>query len=184
MRRLCLLLVLLAVAWADDLDGPLTEAGRMVDDENFRAAISRYHEILVSFPGLDTNRRSRIYNNLGYCHYRLHDYPSAIGFYRQALELDANYFLCLNNLAAVLVKTKQYRQALPYLERADALNGGYVKVVFNLFVAHARLQERSQARAYLRRALELDRGYTLQRLKRQNFGDGQIVRLEEWLREP
>jgi tetratricopeptide (TPR) repeat protein len=134
-------------------------------------------EILKESSQLDYLRISRIYNNIGFSYYKLNDLESALNYYKQALKIDGNYVVCLNNVAAVFLNQKKYREALTYLTHAYTQDGNNVKVSFNLFVAHANLENKESAKFYLGRAFEIDEDYTIERLKRNGLTDKQIKKI-------
>lgn len=173
----CFLLFLLLCTGTlspDDLDKKYIQAGILIDKNNYEKAIILYKEILKERSKLDNHRTSRIYNNIGFSYYKLSDLESALSYYKQALKIDHNYVICLNNAATVFLNKKKYGEALNYLTHAYTQDGNNVKVSFNLFVAHANLKNRESAKFYLGRAFEIDENYTIKRLKKNGLTDKQI----------
>jgi len=158
------------------------EAGLLLDAGRYAEALIVYKEALKEDGVLDGKKRSRIFNNIGYCHYKLDDLDAAIDYYRQALEIDTDYAVCLNNMAVVLMNQKRYKDALPYLERADLIQKN-VKILFNLFSAHYYLDNRKEALAYIKDAFRLDEDYTEDRLKKKNISREDIDRLKKYIRD-
>ena len=103
------------------LEDKYHEAGFLLDASRYSEALILYEEVLKEGAAFDDNRKSRIFNSMGYCHYKLDDRDAAIDDYRQSLEIDPNYVLCLNNMAVVLMNQKRYKDALLYLQRADLI---------------------------------------------------------------
>ena len=152
-------------------------ASILIDKNQYKKAISVYQDMLKSGFELSEHMKSRIYNNLGYCYYKLKNLEDAYRFYTKALEIDGSYFFCLNNISAVLIKQKKYQEALPYLNRAFDLDKEYIKVVFNLFVVQANLKSENLAEYYLKKAFEIDKDYTIERLRKNNISDKQIEKI-------
>lgn len=169
------------VSSQERIDDPYAQAGILVDDGRYRQAIPIYQELLKDGEGLSEVRKSRIFNNLGYCHFQLNDYDEAYACYRQALDLDDGYSLCLNNISAVLIKQSRFKEALGYLHRAYDLDPNSIKALFNLFTAYAKLENQDLAKYYLKLAFEKDTEYTVKRLKMKNVSDRDISRIQSFL---
>jgi len=178
--------LLLAATPVSDIKEQIQQAGNLIDHNRFELAKSIYQTILSKSEikhQLNTLQLSRLYNNMGFCHYRLKEYDQAIETYLKALHLDPKYLLCLNNISAVLIKQEKYKEACKYLHEAYLLNDKSIKVIFNLFVAYANLNQKPQAGTFLKEAFQLDRQYTRTRLKKNNFTSKQIKRIENKLME-
>lgn len=154
-----------------------TKAAVLVDENRFESAITVYQALLKTFSSFSETKKSRILNNLGYCHYKLERYDEAYVCYLKALEIDRNYLLCLNNISAVLIKQNKYKEALTHLQKAFALDSQHVKVIFNLFVAYANLEDKDSAARYLKLAFGVDKDYTTHRLKMKNLSEKNIARI-------
>jgi Tfp pilus assembly protein PilF len=154
------------------------KAGSLVDDAQFVRALAIYQEILNAEPSPDPKTKSRILNNMGFCHYKLQNTEKAEEFYRQAIDIDPDYATCLNNLAALLMNRGKHEEALPYLNRAHGLEKN-IKVVFNLFVCHYYLKHEREARAFIEEAFALDDAYTSDRLKSKNISPKDVERLRK-----
>ena len=133
------------------------KAALLVDENRFESAITVYQALLKTFYCFTETKKSKILNNLGYCHYKQERYGEAYACYLEALEIDQNYLLCLNNISAVLIKQNKYKEALTHLQKAFALDPQYVKVIFNLFVAYANLEDKDSAAHYLKLAFGVDK---------------------------
>lgn len=168
---------------SDKSDEQYNKVAVLIDNNKYEQAIEIGKEILKNDHELGDFKRSRLYNNIGYCYYKLDKFEEAYNFYLKALAIDNTYFLCLNNISAVLIKQKRYKEALPYLNKAHALDGRYVKVVFNLFVTYINLKNVEMAKHYLKMAFEIDRDYTLKRLKRNGLAGKQMMEIQKFLKD-
>ncbi|MEW6455794.1 MAG: tetratricopeptide repeat protein [Acidobacteriota bacterium] len=168
---------------SDKSDEQYNKVAVLIDDNQYEQAIQLGKEILKNGQKLGDFKKSRLYNNIGYCYYKLEKFEEAYNFYLKALAIDSTYFLCLNNISAVLIKQKRYEEALPYLNKAHALEGRYVKVIFNLFVTYINLKNVEMAKHYLKKALKIDKDYTLKRLKRNGATDKQIMEIQKFLKD-
>jgi len=166
---------------ADDLDKKYKKAGILIDENHYKGAILLYREILKDDFEVDYHKKSRVLSNIGYCFYKQNDFKNAYDFYKKALEIDSNYFLCINNISAVLIKQKKHKEALSYLNRAHELDNKYIKVIFNIFVVYANLKNKDLARYYLEKAYEIDKDYTIKRLKKNGITDKQIIKIQKYL---
>jgi len=166
---------------ADDLDKKYEKAGIFINENHYRAAILLYKEILKENFCLDSHKESRIFNNIGYCYYKLNDFENALTFYNMALEIDNDYVVCLNNMTATLMKQKKYKQALPILSHAYQLDRSNIKVIFNLFVIYINLKNKELAKYYLKRAFLINKDYTKERLKKNGITNKQIIKIQKYL---
>jgi tetratricopeptide (TPR) repeat protein len=162
-------------------DDPYAQAGRLIDLGWYGKAISAYREILEKGEDANSVRTLRIYDNLGYCHYKKNEFDEACVWYRRALELDDRYPVCLNNIASALIKQSRFRDALPYLYRVRDLDPDSIKVIFNLFTAYAQLEDEARAKQYLKLSPDKDKAYTIGRLKMKNVSDLDIARIQRLL---
>lgn len=164
----------------NDLLKKYNKAGILLDKKHYKEAIILYLEILKKKFEQDNYQISRIYNNIGYSYYKLNDQDKALNFYNEALKIDNNYVVCINNVAAILLNQKKYQEALSYLTKAYRLDCSKIKVCFNLFVAYVYLQNKEFAKYYLQKAIKIDRGYTIKRLKRNGFTNNQIKKIQNF----
>lgn len=153
----------------------------LLDKNRFAEALVVYEEILKTDASLEDKKKSRVFNNLGFCYYKLNDLEKARQYYGKALDLDRNYSVCLNNLAVVLMNQKKYEEALLYLDQAYGVEKN-IKIIFNLFVTHYYLDHRKEALAYIEEALRLDEAYTQDRLKKKNVSQRDIERLKKYVK--
>lgn len=168
---------------ADSLDEKYNKACILLDKNRYKEAILLYKETLKDDFELDDHRKSRTYNNIGYCYYRLNDFKNAYNFYIKALDIDNNYFLCLNNISAVFIKQKKHKEALSYLKRAYELDNKHIKVIFNLFVVYAKLKNKDLAKYYLEKAFKIDKDYTMKRLKKNGITENKVKKIQRFLRD-
>lgn len=168
---------------SDKSDEQYNKVAVLIDNNQYEQAIGLGKEILKNDQELGDFKRSRLYNNIGYCYYKLDKFEEAYNFYLKALAIDNAYLLCLNNISAVLIKQKRYKEALHYLNKAHALDGRYVKVVFNLFVTYINLKNVEMAKHYLKMVFEIDKDYTLKRLKQNGFSGKEIMQIQKFLKD-
>ena len=109
------------VATSNNLDNKYVKAGKLIEEGNYEKAIFLYEEILKNNHEIDSYKKSRIFNNIGYCNYKQNEWENAIKFYKMALEIDNNYGVCLNNIAAALMNKNKHKEALLYLTKAYKL---------------------------------------------------------------
>lgn len=167
---------------ANDSEEKYHKAGNLIDENRFREAVSLYVEILKDDFELDNYKKSRIYNNIGYCYYKLKDYENALTYYKKAIKIDNNYLFCLNNISAVLLKKKKFAETLIYLNKAYEINKNSIKIIFNLFIVHARLRNKNLAKYFLNKAFEIDKDYSVKRLKKNGLSTDEIKKIQEALK--
>lgn len=166
---------------AYELEDKYDRANLLIDRHSYKRAISLFMEILKTNSVLDNHKISRIYNNIGYCYYKLDDLESAQNYYLLALKIDHNYVVCLNNVAAVLMNKEKYKESLPYLNKAYELDKNNIKVIFNLFAVNYYLKNKSKAKFYIEKAFKVNENYTTKRLRKNNFSKSKIRKLREYL---
>ena len=71
----------------------------------------------------DQEEQSKIYNNIGICYERLHEYDNAINFYQKGLDLISldnkkSRAIFMNNIAIILINNKQFDEAEKLLSDA------------------------------------------------------------------
>lgn len=160
----------------------LLKAGGLVDQCLYQEAITLYLRVLEdSSTNIDKKTKSRLYNNTGFCLFKLGDHERAMQYYQKALREDPSYTICLNNLAAVNMNMKKYLQALSFLKQAYKLDNSNIKVVFNLFVVHYYLKNKNEAARYLKEAFELNEEYTEERLRKKKISQADILKLKRYL---
>ncbi len=177
------ILLLSSLVISSNYDEKYNKASTLIDNGKYKKAISLYNEILNNDHELDSHKKSRLFNNIGYCYYKKGEFDNALCFYKDAIEIDSNYLLCINNISSVFIGQKKYKEALYYLKKACRIDEKYIKVVFSLFVVHAKLKNKELAATWLRRALELDEDYTIKRLKRNGLTNRQILKIREYLKK-
>lgn len=166
---------------AFELEDKYDKANLLIDKNNYKGAISLFVEILKTNSVLDNHKISRIYNNIGFCYYKLDDFDNALDYYVLALKIDHNYVLCLNNVAAVLMNKEKYKESLPYLNKAYELSKKNIKVLINLFVVNYHMNNKRKAKFYIEKAFKVNENYTTERLRKNNFSKSKIRKLREYL---
>lgn len=166
---------------AYELEDKYDKANLLIDKNNYKGAISLFVELLKTSSVLDNHKISRIYNNIGYCYYKLDDFDNALDYYVLALKIDHNYVVCLNNVAAVLMNKEKYKESLPYLNKAYELSKKNIKVLINLFVVNYHMNNKRKAKFYIEKAFKVNENYTTERLRKNNFSKSKIRKLREYL---
>lgn len=186
-RILVLAVVLLegnaGLAFSEDpLDVLLGTAAKYVDAEKYQKAFTLYQRVEPQLRTLSETVQARIYNNMGFCAFKLRIFGEAASYYRQALNRKGDYVICLNNMAALLMNQKKYQEALAYLKRADAIDKRNIKVLFNMAVCLGYQRNERESLVYMKRAFELDEDYTYHRLRSRHISDKYIRKLRERIR--
>lgn len=171
------------IALSNYFDEKYKKAGMLIDENQYKKAILLYEEIVKDNYEIDSYKKSRIFNNFGYCYYKLNELKRALNFYKKALDVDENFVVCLNNIAAVLMNQKKYKEALSHLTKAYQLDNGNIKVIFNLFVVNYNLKNNEDALNYIEEAFNIDENYTIKRLKKKNISTNEIKRLRKYLKK-
>ena len=171
------------VATSNNLDNKYVKAGKLIEEGNYEKAIFLYEEILKNNHEIDSYKKSRIFNNIGYCNYKQNEWENAIKFYKMALEIDNNYGVCLNNIAAALMNKNKHKEALLYLTKAYKLNDSNIKIIFNLFVSNYYLKNKEEALYYIEEAFNIDQNYTLKILKKNNISNSNIRKIRKYLKK-
>jgi tetratricopeptide (TPR) repeat protein len=159
----------------------VNKAGILIDKEKYDEALLTYSEILQKNSEFEAIKLSRIYNNIGFCHFKLKDVDNAIYYYKKALELDSNYSTCFNNLGAVFMGQKKYEEALFLLKKSYYIEKTNIKVLFNLFVINYYLKNKKEAIFFIDEAFKIDENYTESRLRKKNISKSDIKKLRKYL---
>lgn len=170
------------IALSNYFDEKYKKAGMLIDENYYKKAILLYEEILKDNHEIDSYKKSRIFNNIGYCYYKLNEVEKASNFYKKALDVDENFVVCLNNVAAVLMNQRKYKEALPRLTKAYQLDNCNIKVIFNLFVVNYYLKNKEDALNYIEEAFNVNENYTMKRLRKKNISTNDIKKLRKHLK--
>lgn len=171
------------IALSNYFDEKYKKAGISIDENHYKKALLLYEEILKDNHQIASYKKSRIFNNIGYCYYKLNELKNALFYYKKALDVDENFVVCLNNVAAVLMNQRKYKEALPHLTKAYQSDNGNIKVIFNLFVVNYYLKNNEYALNYIEEAFNIDENYTIKRLRKKNISTNEIKRLRKYLKK-
>jgi tetratricopeptide (TPR) repeat protein len=100
-----------------------------------------------------------ILNQLGLIHQRLRSYGEAIFFFRQAIELNRQYFDPSFNLANVLSELSRYEEALPHYDKALEIEPRQVDAYSRRGNALKNLNRFDEASGSYRKAIEINPEY-------------------------
>jgi CHAT domain-containing protein/Tfp pilus assembly protein PilF len=130
-RRLLLLLLLLSAAWIvadDDPDTALAHARTVYSQQGPKAALPEFEEVLAQYRSAHNRRGEAITLGLiGNCHKRMGDYPKALDFLGQALQIKreindrAEEGRTLSHLGLVYWEMAEYPQAIDHLNQSIAI---------------------------------------------------------------
>jgi len=93
------------------------------------------------------------WNNLGLLATRAGDTAKAIGYFEQAIQVDPNHFIALENLGNAYKQVKRWDAAKASLEKALALKPGDAEANYSLGMVFAQTDDSGKAYEYLRKAL-------------------------------
>jgi len=93
------------------------------------------------------------WNNLGLLATRSGEIGKAIGYFEQAIQLDRDHFIALENLGSAYRQQKRYPEARQALERALAIKPQDPEANYNLGMVFAQADDTSKAYEYLTKAL-------------------------------
>ncbi len=99
------------------------------------------------------------WNNLGLLATREGDTASAIGYFKQALKLDPDHFIALENLGNAYRQQKRWDEARETLERALAIKPADPEANYSLGMVFAQWNDTERAYEYLRNALQARPAY-------------------------
>lgn len=103
-------------------------------------------------------KNPRLHSNLGYLCWMEGDVEAAITYYEEAIRLDANYEIPLNNLGVIYLDTLgQVRRAMELFQQAMDLNENYALAYYNMGRAHSLLNNRLEAATCFQTAQNLNR---------------------------
>ena len=119
--------------------------------ENFERAT----KLQASYP--DTLANS--WNNLGLLATREGNTAEAIPYFQEALKLNPDHLIALENLGNAYRQQKKWDEARSLLERAVAVGPGDPEANYSLGMVFAQLNDNDRAYEYLQRALKFRPGY-------------------------
>ena len=83
------------------------------------------------------------------------DYSSALGTYKEVLEVDSNNVMVLNSIAYIYLKLGLVQESIQYARMAEELDVDYTPALINLGIAYAQSGNVTAAEYYLDRAFKL-----------------------------
>lgn len=84
------------------------------------------------------------------------DYQQALSNYKDALQLEPDNYLIMNNISGVMLRIGRYNDALLYARNALMHNNNYVPAIINTGIASIELNNPAEGQKYLAKALSLD----------------------------
>ena len=84
------------------------------------------------------------------------DYSSALGTYREVLEIDSDNVMVLNNIAFIYLNLGIVQESIQYALLAEKLDVDYTPALINLGIAYAKSGNVTAAEYYLDRAFTLE----------------------------
>lgn len=111
---------------------------------------------LKTVPDKETDRKSAAFLYAARKYERDNDYLHALSNYRKALELDADNFRVMNNIAFIYLKLDLPDEAMAYARKALERNGDYVPALMNMAIAYARSGKYDDAERSFNDAADLD----------------------------
>jgi len=114
-----------------------------------RESFQRAVELAPSYPDTLPNA----WNNLGLLATRDGRTDEAIGYFRQAVKLNPDHLIALENLGNTYRQQKQWEQARKVLEHAIAVSPGDPESNYSLGMVFAQTDDNARAYEYLQRAL-------------------------------
>ena len=115
-----------------------------------RASFQRAVELVPSYP--DTLPNS--WNNLGLLATREDRTDQAIGYFQQALRVNPDHLIALDNLGNAYRQQKNWEEARKVLEHAVAVSPGDPEANYSLGMVFAQINDTARAYEYLQRALK------------------------------
>jgi tetratricopeptide (TPR) repeat protein/peroxiredoxin len=115
-----------------------------------RAGFQRATELMPSYPDTLPNA----WNNLGLLSTREGRTDEAIGYFQQALKLNPDHLIALENLGNAYRQQKKWEEARTVLEHAVAVRPGDPESNYSLGMVFAQTDDTARAGEYLQRALK------------------------------
>lgn len=120
-----------------------------------QAAFERATQLKSSYPETTPNA----WNNLGLLATREGQTQTAITYFEQALKLDPDHFIALENLGSAYRQQKRWQEARSTLESALAIKPGDPEANYSLGMVFAQTDDTAKAYEYLGKALQAKPGY-------------------------
>jgi tetratricopeptide (TPR) repeat protein len=124
-------------------------------DEQAQASFERATQLKASYPETTPNA----WNNLGLLATRQGQTAKAIGYFEQALALNPNHFIALENLGSAYRQQKRWHPARTTLERALAIKPDDPEANYSLGMVFAQTDDTAKAYEYLGKALQARPAY-------------------------
>jgi len=99
--------------------------------------------------------------NLGWAYYNKKEFALAEQFYREALKIDANYYVALRGLGLTYLAIGKPLDAVNFLERAVKYSPGFPEYISDLAGAYAILKEYDKALIFYRKVVNTSPGSQL-----------------------
>jgi tetratricopeptide (TPR) repeat protein len=115
-----------------------------------RASFHRAVELAPSYPDTLPNA----WNNLGLLSTRGGRTDEAIGYFQQALKVNPDHLIALDNLGNAYRQQKNWEEARKVLEHAVAVSPGDPESNYSLGMVFAQINDNARAYEYLHRALK------------------------------
>jgi Flp pilus assembly protein TadD len=120
-----------------------------------RASFEQALKLTASYPGTVPNA----WNNLGLLATREGRTSEAIGYFEQALRLNPDYWIALENLGNAYRQQRRWEEARAALERAVAARPQEPEANYSLAMVYAQTEDTARAYQYLQNALKLRPAY-------------------------
>ena len=78
----------------------------------FDQAILQFSSALKNWDKLDTEGLANLYNTIGFTYFESGQYDVSIYYYKEAINLNSNYIVAMNNLAYSYEKKKMFQEAI------------------------------------------------------------------------
>lgn len=115
-----------------------------------RECFERAAKLRSSYPETTANA----WNNLGLIAARDGETVSAVSYFEQALQLDPDHFVALQNLGNAFKQQKRWEEARKTLERALAIRPADPEANYSLAMVFAQTNDTARAYEYLQKALQ------------------------------
>ena len=89
----------------------------------FDQAILQFSNALKNWDRSDTKGLATLYNTIGFTYFESGQYDVSIYYYKEAINLDSNYTIAMNNLAYSYEKKKMLEEAIKIYSKVLAFDG-------------------------------------------------------------
>jgi len=89
----------------------------------FDQAILQFSSALKNWDKLDTKGLANLYNTIGFTYFESGQYDVSIYYYKEAINLDSNYTIAMNNLAYSYEKKKMLEEAIKTYSKVLSFDG-------------------------------------------------------------